>query len=287
MLASLELGYDTFIEFKQLAEDNGLVFVSTAFDSLSVSFLLDVLELKILKIPSGEITNGPLLLAYAYSGRNIILSTGMATLSEVRSALSIMAFGFMNFEHPSADSFSVASNKIECRNLMRERLALLHCTTNYPAPNSSVNLRAMDTMGELFDIEIGYSDHTSGWLASCMAVALGARIIEKHFTLDKSLPGLDHSASLEPSELMQMVDEIRAIELMIGSGGKEPHEAELPNRDVVRKSIVADHVIEKGEECTRDNLLMKRPGGGRSPMGYWEFLGALSNRKYFPDDQIL
>lgn len=287
MLLSLELGHDTFIELKQVAEDNGLVFLSTAFDSLSLSFLVDVLELKILKIPSGEITNGPLLLEYAYSGRDIILSTGMATFAEVRSALSIMAFGFMNYEHPSANSFAAAFNSSDCRDLLRERLVLLHCTTNYPAPNSSVNLKAMETMGELFDIEIGYSDHTTGWLASCMAVALGARVIEKHFTMDKSLPGPDHSASLQPNELKQMVDEIRTLEVMMGSGEKKPHETESLNRDVVRKSIVASNVIEKGEEFTKENLRIKRPGNGRSPMEYWELLGTVSNRKYFPDDQIL
>lgn len=286
MLSALQLDHQSHYELKQFAEDKGLVFLSTAFDSPSLAFLVNELELEILKIPSGEITNGPLLLEYARSGRNIILSTGMSTLDEVQTALSVLAFGFTDGLAPSAASFAAAFESDDGRDALVEHVVLLHCTTQYPAPIDSVNLRAMESMRDFFGLEIGYSDHTNGLTVSCAAVALGARVIEKHFTLDRSLPGPDHAASLEPEELRQMVDSIRMVEVALGNGEKVPQEAELTNRDVARKSLVARENIIKGQAFSEANLSIKRPGMGRSPMDYWSLIGEFSESDYLTDEII-
>ena len=286
MLSALQLDYQSHHELQQFAKDKGLVFLSTAFDAPSLTFLVNELELEILKIPSGEITNGPLLLEYARSGRNIILSTGMSTLDEVQTALSVLAFGFTDGSAPSTALFRAAFESDDGRDALIEHVVLLHCTTQYPAPIDSVNLRAMKSMHDYFGLEIGYSDHTKGWTVSCAAVALGARVIEKHFTLDRSLPGPDHAASLEPEELGQMVDSIRMVEAALGNGEKMPQEAELANRDVARKSLVARESIVKGQAFSEENLAIKRPGIGRSPMEYWSLFGKVSEFDYLTDEII-
>ena len=286
MLSKLQLDFQAHHDLKKYAQAKGLVFLSTAFDSTSLSFLVDDLELDILKIPSGEVTNGPLLLEFAHTGRNLILSTGMSTLSEVSTSLSVLAFGLLGGRSPSPKAFASALESKEGQMMLKQSVVLLHCTTQYPAPIDSVNLSAMKTMQKAFGLEVGYSDHTNGWVVACAAVAMGARVIEKHFTLDRSLPGPDHSASLEPSELRQMVDDIRIVTTATGDGRKVPHKVELKNRDVVRKSIVAARSITKGEQLTERNILLKRPGTGRSPMDYWDLLGSMAVDSFEPDDLI-
>jgi N-acetylneuraminate synthase len=286
MLEKLQLDNETHHALKQHSEKNGLQFMSTAFDSRSLAFLAYELELDILKIPSGEVTNGPLLLEYARTGRNIILSTGMSTLDEVRVALSVLAFGATRGIDPSIDSFASAFNSEKGQKALSDRVILLHCTTEYPAPIDSINLRAMVTLGRRFGLKVGYSDHSEGLLVPCAAVALGAVVIEKHFTLDRSLPGPDHGASLEPEELRRMIDAVRTVEVALGSGKKSPQDVELANRDIARKSLVATSDIEKGECFTEKNLTIKRPGTGRSPMEFWDYIGSCAQRHYSLDELI-
>jgi N-acetylneuraminate synthase len=286
MLLRLQLDGETHHRLKQRAEERGLVFISTAFDFPSLAFLTNDLDLRVLKIPSGEITNGPLLLEYARSGRDLILSTGMSTLEDVRMALSVLAFGLTGGNVPSAKAFDEAFASQAGQNALLSCVTLLHCTTQYPTPFSSVNLKAMVSLREAFGLKIGYSDHTTGWVVACAAVAQAARVIEKHFTVDKSLPGPDHAASLEPQELRQMVENIRAVETALGDGKKVPQPAELENLPVARKSLVAACAIARGELFSVENLAIKRPGDGCTPMKYWNLIGTLATRDYLPDEQI-
>jgi N-acetylneuraminate synthase len=290
MLKKLELKYETFHELFDYCNKNGIEFLSTAFDLESLSFLVNDLRLKTLKIPSGEITNGPLLLEHAYTECNLILSTGMSTLVEIEDALSILAFGFINGNsskiNPSREAFQEAFLLEEGKRMLKERVTLLHCTTEYPAPMNEINLNAMLTMSNIFDLKVGYSDHSEGISVPTAATAIGAILIEKHFTLDKSLPGPDHSASLEPDELREMVDAIRAVELAMGNGKKQPMPSELKNRDIVRKSLVADQNIKKGEVFNEENLAIKRPGNGVNPMSYWDYLGKTSTKHIYPDQPL-
>jgi sialic acid synthase SpsE len=265
-------------------------FLSTAFDKYSLDFLADEILLDILKIPSGEITNGPFLLECALKKRNIILSTGMSTIADIEKALSIIAFGFIHNNksriEPSEEVFLKAYNSSKGKNLLKERVTLLHCTTQYPAPISEVNLNAIGEMRNFFNLDIGYSDHTNGILIPIAAVALGASIIEKHFTIDKDMIGPDHKASLEPEELKDMVKSIRLIEKSMGDGKKNPVPSEMENMDVARRSIVALKEINSGEMFTSDNLGIKRPGSGVSPMSYWKYLGKKSRNRYMVDELI-
>ncbi len=238
----------------------GIEFLSTPFDISSIHFLDGIVN--IWKIPSGEITNYPYLVEIAKTGKNVILSTGMSTMNEVDAALNVLK--------------SNGAGKI----------SLLHCTTNYPTPMEDVNLNAMLTMREHCHCEVGYSDHTKGIEVAIAAVAMGASIIEKHFTLDRTMEGPDHAASLEPYELKQMIDSIRNIELALGNGQKAPSKSELINIGVVRKSIVAARNIKAGEFFTADNLTTKRPGTGINPMRWNEIIGTKSTRNYSEDDLI-
>jgi len=286
MLARLQLDKETHCRLKQHAEERGLVFLSTAFDSPSLAFLLSDLDLQLLKIPSGEITNGPLLLEYARSGRDLVVSTGMSTLEEVKTALSVLAFGFTSGEIPSSRSFDEAFSSEVGREALLAHVVLLHCTTQYPTPFANANLKAMNSLSEIFGLRVGYSDHTPGLVAACAAVARGACVIEKHFTLDRALPGPDHSASLEPQELSEMVEHIRTIQVALGDGEKVPQVGELENLAVARKSLVAKVEIAKGELFSERNLGVKRPGIGRSPMDYWDLIGSPSDKAYRPDQLI-
>lgn len=286
MLAKLQLDQETHYRLKARAESHDLIFLSTAFDSGSLAFLTDKLGLSILKIPSGEITNGPLLLEYAQSRRHIILSTGLSTIEEVKMALSILAFGFLDLDKPNVEGFERAFQDPVGQEQLLERVALLHCTSQYPAPIESANLRAMSSMEEEFGLRVGYSDHTPGIVVAGAAVALGARIIEKHLTLDRSLPGPDHTASVEPNELKDMVGDIRLIEQALGDGKKFPHTSELENIHVARKSLVAAKRIEEGEKFSKENVAVKRPGSGLSPINYWDILGQTSEKTIEFDDII-
>lgn len=282
MLKRLELPYALYHELKTEAERLGLRFLSTAFDDDSLRFLLDELGLECLKIPSGELTNAPFLLEHARSGCELIVSTGMATLAEVEEALGVIAFGRIAGarEAPSVAAFKEAYASAEGQAALRRDLTLLHCTSDYPATPEVVNLRAMDTLHAAFAVPVGYSDHTLGTAIALAAVARGACVLEKHFTLDRTLPGPDHAASLEPEELAAMIGSIRAIGQALGDGVKRPTPAERLTAQVARKSLVARTAIHAGESLSEANVAVRRPGTGMSPLRYWEVIGRAATRDY-------
>jgi len=263
MLRRLELSADAHAQIVARCRDRSIGFLSTGFDIESVDFLIG-LGIPMIKIPSGELTNMPYLRYVGALGLPTVLSTGMAELDEVAQAIAVL----------------------EVAGLTRKRLTVLHCTTEYPAPYADVNLRAMQAMRSAFGVEVGYSDHTRGIEVAIAAVALGARVIEKHFTLDCGLPGPDHCASLPPEQLAAMVSAIRNVELALGSGDKRPTGAELKNKAVARKSIVAARAIRAGELFSADNLAVKRPGTGVSPMRWDELIGRPACRDYAIDEMI-
>jgi N-acetylneuraminate synthase len=284
MVRRLELDQSSHETLLACCREKNLEFMSTPFDGESVDLLVN-LGVARLKVPSGEITNAPLLLKMARTGLPIIMSTGMASLGEVEAALGVLAFGYLDYrERPSPASFDRAWR--EGQGALQEKVTLLHCTTEYPAPFAEVNLRAMETMAKAFGLPVGYSDHTPGIAIPIAAAALGAVVIEKHFTLDRNLAGPDHRASLEPSELAAMVQGIRHVEMALGSPCKLPAPSELKNREVARKSLVAARRIRKGERFSGENLTSKRPGIGISPMVYWDWLGKVAEEDYQPDEVI-
>jgi len=291
MLKRLELSYEMHYQLIEYCKKKGVEFLSTAFDTDSLRFLVDGLGLTTLKIPSGEITNGPLLLEHAQTGCDLILSTGMATLGELEEALGVIAFGLLVSEghnaKPSRAAFQQAYFSEDGQACLKEKITVLHCTTEYPAPAKEINLNAMLTMHQAFGLKTGYSDHSEGITVPIVASAMGATLIEKHFTLDKTHPGPDHKASLEPDELKQMVTAIRTVEQVMGNGVKGPMPSEIKNREVARKSLVASKMIKEGEQFTEQNVIIKRPGTGSSPMEYWDFLGTVSSRNLQRDDQIV
>lgn len=263
MLRRLVLSAEDHRQLVDECRKAGIGFFSTAFDVVSLDFLLS-LGITHIKIPSGEVTNLPLLRFIARRGLPTLVSTGMCNLGDIEAALEVLESG----------------------GLPRDLITVLHCTTEYPAPMSDVNLSAMTSLRRAFQVGVGYSDHTLGYEVSVAAVALGARVIEKHFTLDRNLPGPDHRASLEPSELSAMVKSIRNIETAMGDGIKRPTERELRNRAVARRSLVAAVRIAEGEAFTADNLTAKRPGTGISPMRWDEVLGRRASRDFEPDEVI-
>ena len=258
MLKRLELSESDHRELQKYCREKGIMFLSTPFDVDSIDFL-DSLGLECFKIPSGEITNLPYLRKINSKRKPVIMSSGMASLSEIKDALAVLK---------------------DCK------VSLLHCTTEYPCPYESVNLKAMQTMFEAFHLPVGYSDHTQGIEVPIAAVAMGATIIEKHFTLDRNMEGPDHKASLEPDELKAMVTAIRHIESALGTGEKEPAECEKKNIAIARKSIVAKRAIKKGELLTEENLTVKRPGDGISPMKWDEVVGTTAQKDYAEDEKI-
>lgn len=287
MIRSLELDYEahkTLIEYCNL---KNIRFLSTPFDIKSLKMLVRQLCLKTIKIPSGELTNGPFLLQAAKMGKKVILSTGMSNLNEIERALKIINFGF---ERPQSEfNFSHAEDlysEIRSSSSLRKRVTLLHCTTEYPAPPSEVNLKAMQTMKKKFGLDVGYSDHTEGIHIPIAAVAMGATLIEKHFTIDRSLPGPDHKASIEPHQLKSLINNIKELEVAFGDGEKTPTKSELKNIPIIRKSLVATTQIKKGEKFTEENITTKRPGSGKSPMEYWDLIGQTSSRNYSNGDLI-
>ncbi len=287
MVKKLELNVEQHMVLAEHCLEHGIEFMSTPFDLDSVDFLANVVNVSRLKIPSGEITNGLILLKFAQAGKPLILSTGMSTLDEVETALGVLAYGFINSkEKPSMEAFKEAYLSNKGQALLKEKVSLLHCTTEYPAPFDEVNLKAMDTLKEKFSLPVGYSDHTMGIAVPIAAVARGAVIIEKHFTLDRNLLGPDHKASLEPNELKQMVSLIRQIELTLGNGVKQPTASELKNKAVARKSLVATREIKQGELFTEDNIAAKRPGNGIPPIYYWDVLGKIALRDYSIDEMV-
>lgn len=284
MLKKLELSFDEHLMVRNYCQVKGVEYLSTAFDEDSLQFLVNDIGLKVLKIPSGELTNAPLLLEHAYTGRDLIVSTGMATLAEIASALGVIAYGYLHAKSkankPNMQAFKMAYDSMEGKKILADKVSLLHCTTEYPAPVAEINLNAMALMKDKFGLPVGYSDHTEGILIPIIAVAKGAVIIEKHFTLSRNMSGPDHKASIEPKELTQMVRDIRLVELGLGDSCKSPSLSELKNIPVARKSIVASKSIAKGECYTADNLAVLRPGSGISPMGYFDLLGSKANKAY-------
>ncbi len=261
MLKKLELSFDDFVELNQYCSEKNIEFLSTAFDFDSIDFL-NSLGISRWKIPSGEITNLPYLIKIAQLNKPVILSTGMSTMNDIKKAI------FALKENGSGE------------------ITVLHCTTEYPTPFNEVNLKAMLSINKEFGVKVGYSDHTRGIEVPIAAVALGATVIEKHFTLNRNMEGPDHRASLEPGELKAMVDSIRNIESALGDGIKQPTESEKKNMIVARKSIIAKRDIKKGETLTEDNLTVKRPGDGISPMEWFDVLGTVAIR-YFQEDELI
>lgn len=263
MLRRLELGQDVHFRLAEYCASKGIGFLSTAFDEQNLDFLVS-LGIPLVKVPSGEITNLPYLRRVAHYAKPVVLSTGMATMGEIDDALTVLETGGVN----------------------RSQVTVLHCTTEYPAAMADVNLRAMQTIGDTFGVAIGYSDHTLGIEVPIAATAMGATIIEKHFTLDKTLPGPDHRASLEPQELAAMIAAIRNVELSLGDGVKEPRPVEERNKLVARKSLVSAAPIRCGELFSPENLCVKRPGTGVSPMLWDSYIGKPAGRDYVEDELI-
>jgi N-acetylneuraminate synthase len=287
MVKKLELNADEHKLLVEYCKEKNIEFLSTPFDIPSVKLLVDELHVKMLKIPSGEITSGPLLLKAAQTDKKIILSTGMSTLTEVEQALGVLAFGYLHLhQKPSKELFQQAYCSVAGQSILKEKVQLLHCTTEYPAPYVDVNLAVMDTLRQAFGLPVGLSDHTQGIAVPIAAVSLGACIVEKHFTLDKNLPGPDHKASLEPQELKAMVQAIRQVEQAIGQARKIPAASEMKNKPIARKSLVARYAICKGEILTEDNITFKRPGTGTSPMEFWGIIGKTAQRSY-QDDEVI
>lgn len=264
MLKKLELSVENHRELIQYCQEHNIRFWSTAFDMDSIDFLHS-LNMGLWKIPSGEITNYPYLKKIASFHEPIILSTGMCELSDIEAALNVLIY----------------------EGAKKEQITVLHCNTEYPTPYQDVNLKAMLEIGEKFGVKAGYSDHTKGIEVPIAAVALGATVIEKHFTLDRNMEGPDHKASLEPDELKAMVSAIRNIEQALGTGHKEISASERKNIEIARKSIVAACPIKKGEILTEENLTVKRPGKGISPMRWKEVIGTVATRDYSEEDMIV
>ena len=261
MLKKLELSYQEFKDLKDYCDNVGIKFLSTAFDLESVDFL-DQLGMDVWKIPSGEITNYPYLVKIAKLNKSIILSTGMADFDEIREAYNLI------------------------REYNDKEIIILHCTTAYPTSFDDVNLKVMQKIADELGVKVGYSDHTLGISVPIASTALGAVVIEKHFTLDKEMEGPDHKASLNPEELKEMVKSIREIEIALGDGIKKISEVEAGNKIVARKSIIAKIDIKKGEIFSEDNLTIKRPGTGISPMKWNEIIGKAANKDYKKEENI-
>ncbi len=261
MIKKLELSFGDFKKIKKYCDECGILFLSTAFDNPSIDFL-ESISIPFWKIPSGEITNLPYLIKIAKTHKDVILSTGMADMEEIEAAVKILK------EYGAGE------------------ITLLHCTTEYPAPFEEVNLNAIDTIKNKFNCKVGYSDHTKGIVVPIAAVAKGATVIEKHFTLDKNMEGPDHKASLEPDELKEMVKSIRLIEDAMGDGEKKVTKSEEKNKSVARKSIVAKTTIYKGDTFTEQNITVKRPGNGISPMEWFSIIGTKAVRDFGKDELI-
>jgi N-acetylneuraminate synthase len=288
MLKKLELNLEHHLELIAYAQQKKMQFLSTPFDLESLKLLTEKCDIPLIKIASGEITNSPLLLAAARTGKPIILSTGMANLGDIEVALGVLAFGYLNKNEnsPTSQQLTDAYRSTSGQAILQNSVTLLHCTTEYPAPYADVNLKAMDTMRLSFNLPVGYSDHTAGIEVAIAAVARGATVIEKHFTLDKNLPGPDHQASLEPQELLSMVRSIRHVEAAVGHGQKIPTPAEFQNRAIARKSLVAIKKITPGDTFTEANLGLKRPGSGIPAIHFWQWLGKKSVAHYEQNDLI-
>lgn len=289
MLKSLELSESEQITLFNYCQSKKILFMSSPFDLISAHFIINNLNSPIIKIPSGEITNLPLLVTIARSGKKVILSTGMCTLGEIEIALSILAHGYIYPNEQTYPTLSLCEDTYHSKHgqsILQNHVTLLHCTTEYPAPFEEVNLRVLKTLKSAFKLPVGYSDHTLGTAVSIAAVACGAQVIEKHFTLDKTLPGPDHQASLEPNELAFSVKSIRQVELALGTSKKIPSSSEFKNRSIARKSLVALKSIKQGDQFDASNMGCKRPGSGISAIYYSHFTNLQADRDYEQDELI-
>ncbi len=280
MLKKLELPREWHLELQAYSRDKGIDFLSTAFDMDSLAFLVE-LDIPVFKVPSGELTNGPLLWQFARTRKPLILSTGMATLSEVEQGLAIVVHAlYADAEPTSMDEIWRYWSNPEYRSNLKGHVTLLHCTSLYPTPLNEVNLRGMDTLASAFGLDVGYSDHTEGILVPLAAVARGAKVIEKHFTIDRTLRGPDHMASLEPDKLKQMVNDIRALQAAFGDGNKSPQLSEWDTRQATRQQVVAAREIPAGCVLLRRDLTTARSGRGLPPTALWGLVGQLASRSF-------
>jgi len=288
MLRGLALDEQAHRELIERCASRGVGFLSAPFDLESLAFLVDGLGVDTLKIASGELTNAPLLVAAGRSQLPVILSTGMSTLDDIRQALGALAWGALHDEPRAGETadFAGLTADTAAAAYLREKVVLLHCTTQYPTPPAAVNLKAIKAMQDAFGLRVGFSDHTTSTVIPAASVAMGACVIEKHFTLDRHLPGPDHAASLEPDDFRLMVAQIRAVESALGDGEKQVQAIEKENLPVARKSLVAAEPIARGAQFDETNLTVKRPGGGISPFHYWRLLGTAATRDYAADEPI-
>ena len=267
MLKALELSQDDHHALIEECKNQNIDFLSSAFDITDAAFLIHECNQKTIKLGSGELTNAPLLLYIAEQGASVILSTGMSTMNEVKQALDV-------FERVYKEN-------------IQDKVSILQCTSAYPCLPEHANLRAMNTLRDTFDLPTGFSDHTTGIHIALAAVAMGAQILEKHFTLGRTMEGPDHKASLEPDELAAMIVQIRDVEVAFGHGERKPYPTEDDTKIVARKSIVAKIAIKKGEELTAENITTKRPENGLSPFQYWDVLGTKAVKDFKPDEAII
>ena len=285
MLRKLELPHEWHRELQERAHSRGIEFLSTAFDAHSLSFL-EELDLPFYKVPSGELTNGPLLWRFARQGRPLVVSTGMATMSEVEQALAVIAHALnSSLEPKTTDEIWRGWSDPTWRASLQGLVTLLHCTSQYPTPIEECNLRAMDTL-RAFGLPVGYSDHTEGVMIPVAAVARGATLIEKHFTLDRTMSGPDHKASLEPLALAEMIKQIRELQLALGDGAKCPQPSEWNTRQAARQCVVAAHDIAAGTILSRDNLTTARSDGGLSANELWALVGTVASQTYALGESI-
>jgi N-acetylneuraminate synthase len=285
MLRALELTPEAHEALQARARTRGIEFLSTPFDEASLDLLTRTLGVRTIKLSSGDLTNAPLLLRTARAAERVLLSTGMSTLAEVESALGVLAFGFTcpETDKPGFEAFRRAFADASGQAALRDRVTVLHCTSEYPAPIEEVNLRAMDTLASAFGLPVGYSDHTIGIHVCLAAVARGASVIEKHFTLDRGQPGVDQHVSAEPREFERLVVEAREIERALGDGLKRPTPSEWKNRTAARRSLVTTRPIRAGEPL---DVAIKRPGTGLSPFEYWRVRGRIADRDYEADEIV-
>lgn len=291
LLRGLELSHEEFAVIRDRCKTRQIGFLSTGFDLEELQFLINDLEIPIVKIASGDITFAPLLLDAGKSGLPTILSTGMANLEEIESALKVLALGYAihagvvdGNTSPREGTLVSAWSSAEVQSILRSKVTVLHCTTQYPADLNALNLRAIGTIAQAFGLPVGYSDHSLGSLGSVVAVTLGATVIEKHFTLDKALDGPDHAASLDPDELREFIAELRSVGVVLGSRQKECQPQEVANRAVVRRSLVAARAVGSGQLISVDDVECRRPGAGRSAAEYWNVVGSLASSDYAVGD---
>lgn len=286
MLKALELDFEAHRLIVDRCQKRGVAFLSTAFDFESLE-LLETLGMNYTKVPSGDITFGPMLMRAARRRKPLFLSTGMATMAEIEDALKIIAFALLRDGSPTSnDEIDELYRSEAGQQALRQIVTVLHCVTDYPCPPQSINLRAMDSIATAFGLPVGYSDHSMGTAIPLAAVARGATVIEKHITIDRSLPGPDHAASLEPSEFKEMVSGIRMVETALGSAIKAPTREEISNRRIARRSLVAARALHADEVVDEGMIASKRPGTGISPMRYWNYVGKRTARSYRENEPL-